>query len=276
MWLRFRLIRPIGDMIASMKKYDLKHTGSENAPVRGPFILVANHQTKVDVFAIGLAIGDTLARSKLAPWAKVEIGRGLEGIIGWILWRFLGTIPIDREESETRGAIGKSLNLLRRGKIVCVFPEGTRYPDGELGPFRHGVANLARATPVPILPAVVYNRKEDGGVQVRIGKPFFMPDSKLRLKFFRKAEKKAKDQVSQQVDTLKRWSITVPKDSKGMKMIAGMVKIVTDAITRKDISFDIISRLAEAKDNRFLREKVFELLPKDWKKVVKREPKPRQ
>ena len=71
MWLRFRVIRPIGHMIAGMKKYDLKHTGSENAPVRGPFILVANHQTKVDVFAIGLAIGDTLARSMLAPRAKV-------------------------------------------------------------------------------------------------------------------------------------------------------------------------------------------------------------
>lgn len=273
MWLRFRVIRPIGDMIAGMKKYDLKHTGSENAPVRGPFILVANHQTRVDAFAIGLAIGDTLARSRLVPWAKVEIGRGMEGILGWILWRFLGAIPIDREESETKGAIAKSLNLLRRGKIVCVFPEGTRYPNGELGPFRHGAANLARATPVPILPAVVYNREEDGGVQVRIGKPFFMPDRKLRLKFLRKAERKAQDQVSQQIDTLKKWSVTVPKDSKGMKMIAGMVKIVTDAISRKDISFDVISRLAEVKDNRFLREKVFELLPNHWKKVAKREPK---
>ena len=258
-----------------MKKYDLKHTGSENAPVRGPFILVANHQTRVDVFAIGLAIGDTLARSKLAPWAKVEIGRGLEGILGWILWRFLGTIPIDREESETEGAIAKSLNLLRRGKIVCVFPEGTRYPNGELGPFRHGAANLARATPVPILPAVVYNRKEDGGVQVRIGKPFFMPDRKFRLGFLRKAERKAENRAVQQIDILRRWSAEVPRDSKGMKAIAGMVKIVTDAISRKAISFDMVSRLAEAGDNRFLREKVFELLPKDWKKVAKREPKAR-
>ncbi|MBU4301126.1 MAG: 1-acyl-sn-glycerol-3-phosphate acyltransferase, partial [Actinobacteria bacterium] len=275
MWLRFRLLRPIGDMLASMKKYDLKHSGSENAPVRGPFILVANHQTKVDVFAIGLAIAGTLARSRLVPWAKVEIGKGKEGILGWILWRFLGTIPIDREESETEGAIEKSLNLLKRGRIVCVFPEGTRYPNGELGPFRHGVANLARATPVPILPAVVYHRKEDGGIQVNIGKPFFMPDRKFRLGFLRKAERKAEGQVSQQIDTLKKWSAGVPRDSKGMKMIAGMVKIVTDAISRKDISFSVISRLAEAGDNRVLREKVFELLPRDWKKVGRREPKPR-
>lgn len=275
MWLRFRLIRPIGDLIAGMKKYDLKYTGVENAPVRGPFILVANHQTRVDVFAIGLALARTLARSRLVPWAKVEIGKGMEGILGWILWRYLGTIPIDREESETEGAIKKSIDHLKKGNIVSVFPEGTRYPNGELGPFRHGCANLARATPVPILPAVVYNRKEDGGVQVNIGKPFFMPDRKFKLGFLRKAESKAQDQVSHQIDTLKKWSTGVPRDKTGMKMIAGMVGIVADALSRQEISFDVISRLAEVGDTRFLREKVFELLPKGWKKVGKREPKPK-
>jgi len=274
--LRFRLIKPIGDIVAGMKKYDLKHSGSENAPVRGPFILISNHQTKVDVFAIGLAIAGTVARSRLVPWAKVEIGRGLEGIMGWILWRYLGTISIDREESENEGAIAKSLDFLRKGKIVCIFPEGTRYPHGELGPFRHGAANLARAMPVPILPAAGYNREEDGGIQVRIGKPFFMPDRKFRLGFLRKAERKADDRLSRQIDVLKRWSSSIQRDSRGMKMIATIARVVTDAVSRKDISFDAISRLAEAGDNRLLREKIFELLPKDWKKVRRKEPRGRR
>jgi len=156
MWLRYRILRPFTLGLSKMSNYRLKWSGSENAPVSGPFIIVANHQTSVDGLAIAIALKKAAKKSPILPWAKVEIKKGEDGVIGAILWRVFGKIPIDRcAEEEAPRAIRKSLDLLRKRRIVMVFPEGTRYPRGEVGPFRYGVANLVRATPAPILPVAV-------------------------------------------------------------------------------------------------------------------------
>jgi len=116
------------------KKYDLKYVGEQHVPYKGPFILVSNHQTGVDVFAEGLAIRKVLSRSRMLPWAKVEIKHGSEGLLGRILWYWLGTIPIDRDATdEAPKAIRKSLDYLRKGKIIFVHPEGTRFPRASSG-----------------------------------------------------------------------------------------------------------------------------------------------
>lgn len=254
-------------MGARSRKYNLKVSGQENVPHSGPFIVVSNHQSSLDIIANSLALKPALTHSHMWPWAKTDIERGKEGPMGWALWKVFGVIPIDREKKDHSEAILLSLKYLRRGELVFVFPEGTRSKPKELKPFQFGVANLARAAPAPILPVAVYRRDEDGGMQVNIGKLFTLPPKKRMYEFLGDMEEKAEGRFIQQVETLRQWADAVPKDRKGMKLITRMVRIVTDFVNRQDVSFDLFFRLAEEEDNEYIRDRVLELLPSDWKKV---------
>jgi 1-acyl-sn-glycerol-3-phosphate acyltransferase len=267
MWWRYIILRPAFAAVASRKKYNLQVSGEENVPRYGPYIAISNHQSSLDIIAVSLALKRGLVRNHMWPWAKKEIETGAEGFMGWFLWRFFGVIPIDREKRDAKEPIDLSLKYLRRGELVFVFPEGTRSRNKELKPFQYGVANLAKAAPAPILPLGVYRRDSDGGFQVNIGKPFFLPPKKKRYEVLEVLEDKMEDRFIHQVDTLRQWADALPKDKKGMKLIANMIKIITDFLSRQDITFDRFYRMAETDDNEFIRDRIFELLPNDWVKV---------
>ena len=268
MWIRFIIVKPIGLALASKKKYDLKYVGEQHVPYQGPFILVSNHQTGVDVFAEGLAIRKVLSRSRMLPWAKVDIKHGSEGLLGRILWYWLGTIPIDRDATdEAPKAIRKSLDYLRKGKIIFVHPEGTRFPPGQLGPFMYGVANLARAVPCPVLPVGVWRRLDsDGGIQVKVGVPFYLPDFEPVAPG---QEDKPENVFRRNVEMLKTWSRGLDRNRKGMKLMANMIGLVLDSVTKLEqkMTHDILFRMADPNANEYLRDRVLELLPEGWKKV---------
>jgi 1-acyl-sn-glycerol-3-phosphate acyltransferase len=267
MWWRYVFIRPFFAIGGNTRKYNLKVAGVENVPHFGPFIVVSNHQSSLDILAVSLALKPALTHSHMWPWAKKDIERGKEGFMGWALWKVFGVIPIDREKKDHSEAIILSLKYLRRGELVFVFPEGTRSKPGQLKPFQFGVANLARAAPAPILPVATYKRDEDGGIQVNIGKLFTLPPKKRMYEVLGDLQEKAEGRFIQQVEVLRQWADTVPKDKKGMKLITKMVRIVTDFVTRQDIPFDLFFRLAEEEDNEYMRDRVLELLPEGWKKV---------
>lgn len=267
MWLRYVIFRIPFALVARSRKYNLKVSGTENIPRYGPFIVVANHQSSQDIVAIALALKSALVRRHMWPWAKKEIETGAEGFLGKMLWKVFGVIPIDRSGGDNSEAIRLSLKYLRRGEIVFVFPEGTRSRPGEVKPFQFGVANLARAAPAPILPVAVYRREEDGGIQVNVGRLFTLPPKRRMYEVLEELGEKAEGRFIQQVETLRQWVDTVPLDKKGMKLIARMIRVVTDFVSRKDIPFDVFFRLAEEEDNEFIRDRVMELLPPGWKKI---------
>jgi len=268
MWMQFMIVKPIGLAIARKKKYNLKYTGEQHAPYKGPFILVSNHQTGVDVFAEGLAIRKVVSRSRMLPWAKIEVKHGKEGFLGRVLWYWLGTIPIDRDATdEAPKAIRKSLDYLRKGKIIFVHPEGTRFPPGQLGPFMYGVANLARAVPCPVLPVGVWRRLDaDGGIQVNVGVPFYLPDFEPVPPG---QEDRPENVFRRNVEMLKKWSQGLDRNRKGMKMMANMIGLVLDSVTKLEqkMTHATLFRMAGPDDNEYLRDRVLELLPEGWRKV---------
>jgi 1-acyl-sn-glycerol-3-phosphate acyltransferase len=274
MWVRFHIIKPIGLLLARKKKYGLKSSGARNAPYRGPFIVIANHQTAVDVFATGLSLRRVLNKSPLKAWAKVEVKHGDEGFLGWLLWRYLGTIQIDREvDGEAPKAIKKSVACLKKGHLVFVHPEGTRFPPGTLGPFKYGVANLARTVPVPILPVASYRREDDNGIQIDIGVPFYMPDlAKGDDDENEENDRRPENLIYRFVDTLKSWSRQLERDKHGMKVFTRMMELVENMLDSfGDTAYERACRLASPEDNEFLRDRVLELLPEGWKKVESKE-----
>jgi 1-acyl-sn-glycerol-3-phosphate acyltransferase len=99
-------------------------------------------------------------------------------ILGW-----LNTFPVKRGLAD-KGAIAYSLKVLSRGEVLLIFPEGTRYRNGELGPPHPGVAAIALKTGTPIVPVGIVGTDKvvpDGNrvprlvkLRARVGKPIMV------------------------------------------------------------------------------------------------------
>lgn len=117
--------------------------GTDQIPASGGGLILSNHQSFLDPLLIGLPLTrpvSFLARDTLFPVP----------VIGWIL-RHTYVMPLSRD---TGGAAGlrETLRRLEDGFLVGIFPEGTRSPDGSLGPLKPGFAALVRRMNLPIYP----------------------------------------------------------------------------------------------------------------------------
>lgn len=108
----------------------------------GPILLVANHLSFLDVFALGV-----LLRRPLNYVARSTLFKPL---LGFFI-RSVGGYPIQRDGMGSQG-FKETLKRLKAGGIVTFFPEGTRSPDGELGPLKEGIGTLATRSRAVIIP----------------------------------------------------------------------------------------------------------------------------
>lgn len=151
----------------------LRIEGHEHVPATGGCVIACNHSMGPDYFLLGYA-----SPRQIYYMAKIELFK----IHPWFS-RFLelvGTFPIDRGRNDT-GALAAAEALLRRGKVLGMFPEGTRSRTGELRRGKSGVARLAMLTQTPVVPAVVINAeailKQLGRrpeIIVRFGPPLYL------------------------------------------------------------------------------------------------------
>jgi 1-acyl-sn-glycerol-3-phosphate acyltransferase len=125
----------------------VKYSGVENIPLSGGFIIASNHQTYIDPFWVSIPIKRPiryLAWNESFDWPVIGRFMGLFG--AW---------PLKLEKSDPT-AIRRSLQWLREGGAVYIFPEGGRcMPDGELMRFKNGAVRLALEAGVPILPVTI-------------------------------------------------------------------------------------------------------------------------
>jgi len=131
-------------------------------PGKGPYVVVANHQSILDILMLSRLPREMkwVAKESLfkIPW------------VGWML-RMSGDIPIRRGDAESGGeALARAKEYLARGMNVMMFPEGTRSARGTLLPFKSGAFRLALEAGVPVLPVAVQGTAEGmpkGGPWVR-------------------------------------------------------------------------------------------------------------
>ncbi|MCL2315851.1 MAG: 1-acyl-sn-glycerol-3-phosphate acyltransferase [Actinomycetia bacterium] len=128
--------------------------GAEVIPPRGPGIIAANHLGGTDV----VFVPALLDRPVSYP-AKAELfeGKGLKWVLSaWL--RSMGQVPLDRRGGRAGvDGLRPLVEVLERGGLVGIFPEGTRSPDGRLYRGHTGVARLALVTGAPVYPVGMSN-----------------------------------------------------------------------------------------------------------------------
>ena len=127
--------------------YRVRKSGIERIPDEGAAILVCNHVSYVDALVI------TAACRRPIRWV---MDRGIFGIpVLSFFFRAVRAIPIAsaREDADAlHGAYNEIAMALEAGELVGLFPEGRLTADGEMGPFRPGIAQIVARTPVPVIP----------------------------------------------------------------------------------------------------------------------------
>lgn len=122
--------------------------GLENIPPSGPFIICSNHISWFDPPLVACSIPPGLPVHFMA---KQELFSNF--LFGAIL-RGMGAFPINRNGVDY-AAIRTSFKLLAEGKVICLFPEGTRSKNGLPQPAQPGAAMIAARSQVPVLPVAV-------------------------------------------------------------------------------------------------------------------------
>ncbi len=123
--------------------------GLENVVPGQPFVLVANHVSWFDIFAIA---------AKLPVDYHFVAKKELERIpVFGLAWRSAGHISIDRgnRESAARSLRKAGEQMREQNSVIVIFAEGTRSRSGRLLPFKKGAFKLAAETGIPIIPTVV-------------------------------------------------------------------------------------------------------------------------
>jgi 1-acyl-sn-glycerol-3-phosphate acyltransferase len=135
--------------------------GVENLQGVGPFVLVSNHQSLLDIVTVLLLIPH-----EMRFLAKREIKK--VPMIGFTLERS-GNIVIDRASGGR--AIRRALEVAQHGYSICVFAEGHRFSDNRVHEFNEGAAWLAIATKLPCIPMAINGTAEVMPRGAKLGRP---------------------------------------------------------------------------------------------------------
>ena len=168
--------------------------GIENVPRTGAVILAPNHVSLLDPPLVGVTAG-----RRPFIMAKAEL---FHGIMGWGVQR-MGSFPVKRGGAD-RTALKRARQLLAKGEALLVFPEGTRSPDGRLGPPEPGVAMLAHGAKAPIVPVyiagtdVAFSKAHRGwhlaSPEIRYGKIL-----RFEEEYARKADRETLEAITRQI-----------------------------------------------------------------------------
>ncbi|HEU4401451.1 MAG TPA: lysophospholipid acyltransferase family protein, partial [Candidatus Polarisedimenticolia bacterium] len=150
----------------------LTRDGLEHLPRRGPAIVVSNHVSYIDPILLGSAAPRPVHFIVLQWMFDLFLLR-------WFYWG-MGTIPVRSEGQDSKG-VKRALKLLAAGRVLGIFPEGTRSADGRLLEPRLGAAMIAALSGAPVVPAYIDGARDSmpvgsafpapARVHVRFGPP---------------------------------------------------------------------------------------------------------
>ncbi|MCY3899870.1 MAG: lysophospholipid acyltransferase family protein [Caldilineaceae bacterium] len=155
----------------------LKIEGAENIPRQGGAVLACNHPGGMDSFVLGFA-----CPRQVFYMAKRELFN-IHPVVSFLLHR-IGAFPINRGARDTV-AIQYSVDLLKQGRVLGMFPEGTRNRGRPMRRGKSGAVRIAIDAGVPVVPVAVqgiphlhrnwYNPFKRTKLSVQFGQPVTFP-----------------------------------------------------------------------------------------------------
>ena len=137
-----------GHFCARLMGISVEITGEEHYDPNANYLIVSNHASMAD---IPLILGSIHLNMRFV--AKEELGK--IPIFGWAI-KQAGYVLIKRGQSkEALKSLLKASEVLKNGRSVHIFPEGTRSTTGEIQPFKRGAFMIAQKAHAPILPVTI-------------------------------------------------------------------------------------------------------------------------
>ena len=124
--------------------------GKNNLPANGAAIVAGNHISLADPVFLYFA-----QKRQIHYMAKAELFRNK--FLGWVVGGY-GGFPVERGSGDT-DSLNTAAQLLENGRILGIFPEGTRSKDGRVGRGKAGVLHIAFQSGAPIYPFAVFSKK---------------------------------------------------------------------------------------------------------------------
>jgi len=149
--------------------FPCKVIGAEYIPEDGGAILAGNHVSVADSFFTPLHI-----KRRVTYLAKSEYftEKGIKGRFKHMFFAGVGQVPIDRSgASAAHDALMTGVRILNEGKLLGIYPEGTRSPDGRLYKGKTGVARMALEAGVPVVPLVMLGTDKVNPIGSKIWRP---------------------------------------------------------------------------------------------------------
>lgn len=165
------------DRVLMRMVYRLQVHGRQHLPEQGPIVVIANHASYLDPFAVAAALPPQRMQNLFwGGWTGVAFTNPLTRMMSFIA----RIIPIEPRRG-VRTSLALSASVLAHGQGLIWFPEGQRSEDGKLQPFRPGLGMLLERFPVTVVPMAIHGTYEAmplgrrwpgrGRISVRIGEP---------------------------------------------------------------------------------------------------------
>lgn len=143
--LTYPIVRAAAEPVLR-QAFKMHPEGLSHIPRKGPAIITPNHLGLLDPLFVAMAIPRQVVFIGKADYWKAWQTR-------WLM-ELAGGIPVDRDDSvKSKGSLSAGTEVLKRGDLLGIFPEGTRSPDGRLYKGKTGAARMALEVGCPIIPA---------------------------------------------------------------------------------------------------------------------------
>jgi 1-acyl-sn-glycerol-3-phosphate acyltransferase len=167
-----RTFRVMGSWMTRINPmWQITRSGSLPENLRGPYVVVANHQSNADIPVI----------SRL-PWEMKWVGKKVLfdlPVVGWLM-KMSEDIAVDRKDPESRAnAVRRAKLAISRRTSVMFMPEGTRSRDARVLRYQDGAFRLAIETGTPVLPLAI-----DGTAEALPKSGWQYGDADVRLHVF--------------------------------------------------------------------------------------------